>query len=145
MRYRACIEAGLKEVPVKIAKGLTIEQKQEFIVKDNVGFGEWDWAMLGNEWKSDKLDDWGLDVWQNLDDTINKINSLDEWVGMPEFESKDNPYKIIINFETKEDRDAFHKLHPIEIQTKLEKESNTWTTWYPYKERQDLKNLKFDE
>ena len=145
MRHKACIEAGLKEVPVKIAKGLTIEQKQEFIVKDNVGFGEWDWAMLGNEWKSDKLDDWGLDVWQNLDDTINKINSLDEWVGMPEFESKDNPYKIIINFETKEDRDAFHKLHPIEIQTKLEKESNTWTTWYPYKERQDLKNLKFDE
>ena len=145
MRHKACIEAGLKEVPVKIAKGLTAEQKQEFIVKDNVGFGEWDWAMLGNEWKSDKLDDWGLDVWQNLDDTINKINSLDEWVGMPEFESKDNPYKIIINFETKEDRDAFHKLHPIEIQTKLEKESNTWTTWYPYKERQDLKNLKFDE
>ena len=145
MRHKACIEAGLKEVPVKIAKGLTAEQKQEFIVKDNVGFGEWDWAMLGNEWKSDKLDDWGLDVWQNLDDTINKINSLDEWVGMPEFESKDNPYKIIINFETKEDRDAFHKLHPIEIQTKLEKESNTWTTWYPYKEKQDLKNLKFDK
>ena len=40
MRYKACVEAGLKEVPVKIAKGLTEEQKQEFIVKDNVGFGE---------------------------------------------------------------------------------------------------------
>ena len=64
MRYRACVEAGLKEVPVKIAKGLTEEQKQEFIVKDNVGFGEWDWSMLGNEWDNVKLGEWGLDVWQ---------------------------------------------------------------------------------
>jgi len=68
MRYRACVEAGLKEVPVKIAKGLTEEQKQEFIVKDNVGFGEWDWALLGNEWNTKLLDDWGLDVWKNKDD-----------------------------------------------------------------------------
>lgn len=64
MRYRACVEAGLKEVPVKIAKGLTEEQKKEFIVKDNVGFGEWDWAMLGNEWDNVKLGEWGMDVWQ---------------------------------------------------------------------------------
>tara|TARA_R110002153_G_scaffold84856_2_gene212030 strand:+ start:228 stop:569 length:342 start_codon:yes stop_codon:yes gene_type:complete len=46
MRHKACIEAGLKEVYVKIAKGLTEEQKQEFIVKDNVGFGEWEWDIL---------------------------------------------------------------------------------------------------
>ena len=55
MRYKACVEAGLKEVPVKIAKGLTEEQKEEFIVKDNVGFGEWDWDILGNEWNHRKL------------------------------------------------------------------------------------------
>ena len=55
MRYKACIEAGLREVPVKIAKGLTEEQKKEFIVKDNVGFGEWDWDVLGNEWDNVKL------------------------------------------------------------------------------------------
>tara|TARA_R100000781_G_scaffold73981_2_gene46129 strand:- start:988 stop:1548 length:561 start_codon:yes stop_codon:yes gene_type:complete len=64
MRYKACVEAGLKEVPVKIAKGLTDEQKQEFIVKDNVGYGEWDWDMLGNEWNNVKLAEWGMDVWQ---------------------------------------------------------------------------------
>ena len=64
MRYKACIEAGLKEVPVKIAKGLTEEQKEEFIVKDNVGFGEWDWDILGNEWNNEKLGEWGMDVWQ---------------------------------------------------------------------------------
>tara|TARA_R100001443_G_C3360974_1_gene179052 strand:- start:2789 stop:3349 length:561 start_codon:yes stop_codon:yes gene_type:complete len=64
MRYKACIEAGLKEVPVKIAKGLTEEQKEEFIVKDNVGFGEWDWDILGNQWDNAKLGEWGMDVWQ---------------------------------------------------------------------------------
>ncbi len=74
MRYRACVEAGLKEVPVKIAKGLTEEQKQEFIVKDNVGFGEWDWALLGNEWNTKLLDDWGLDVWQTDDNYNDKEN-----------------------------------------------------------------------
>ena len=145
MRLKASKDAGLKEVWIDIAEGLTEEQKKEFIVKDNVGFGEWEWDMLGNEWDSSKLEDWGLDVWQNLDDTINKINSMEEWVGMPDFEAKDNPYKIIINFESQEDRDEFHKLYPIEIQTKLTKESNAWTTWFPYKERQDLKNIKFDE
>jgi len=64
MRYKASVEAGLKEVHVKIAKGLTEEQKQEFIVKDNVGFGEWDWSILANEWDNTKLGDWGMDVWQ---------------------------------------------------------------------------------
>ena len=64
MRYKACVAAGLKEVPVKIAKGLTEEQKEEFIVKDNVGFGEWDWDILGNEWDNTKLGEWGMDVWQ---------------------------------------------------------------------------------
>ena len=64
MRYKACVAAGLKEVPVKIAKGLTEDQKKEFIVKDNVGFGEWDWDSLGNEWNNAKLGEWGMDVWQ---------------------------------------------------------------------------------
>ena len=71
MRTRACIKAGLKEVPVKIAKGLTEKQKREFIVKDNVGFGEWEWDILGNEWNTKELDSWGLDVWQNIDDNNN--------------------------------------------------------------------------
>ena len=70
MRHKACIEAGLKEVYVKIAKGLTEEQKQEFIVKDNVGFGEWEWDILANEWDSVQLTEWGLDVWENEDDKV---------------------------------------------------------------------------
>jgi hypothetical protein len=64
MRLKACKEAGLKEVYIVKAEGLTEQQKDEFIVKDNVGFGEWDWDMLANEWDVDQLTEWGLDVWQ---------------------------------------------------------------------------------
>ena len=62
MRLKACEEAGLKEVPVIQADTLTAEQQREFIVKDNVGFGEWDWDMIANEWDAEQLDDWGLDL-----------------------------------------------------------------------------------
>ena len=64
MRLKASKEAGLKEVWIEVAEGLTEEQKQEFIIKDNVGFGDWDWSMLGNEWDNVKLGEWGMDVWQ---------------------------------------------------------------------------------
>jgi hypothetical protein len=62
MRLKACIEAGLKDVPVKQAKELTEEQKKEFIVKDNVGYGEWDWDDLANNWDEQLLTEWGLDI-----------------------------------------------------------------------------------
>jgi len=61
MRLKACKEAGLKEVPIIMAEELTEEQQKEFIVKDNVGFGEWDWDVLANEWDAVQLEEWGLD------------------------------------------------------------------------------------
>jgi hypothetical protein len=64
MRLKACLAAGLKEVPVIIADQLNEQQKAEFIIKDNVGFGEWDWEVLANQWEADSLVEWGLDVWQ---------------------------------------------------------------------------------
>ena len=64
MRLKACKEAGLKEVSIIKASELTPEQEKEFIVKDNVGFGEWDWDILANEWDAELLNEWGLDVWQ---------------------------------------------------------------------------------
>jgi DNA modification methylase len=69
MRLKACIEAGLKDVPVKQAKELTEEQKKEFIVKDNVGYGEWDWDNLANNWDEQLLTEWGLDI-PNFDATV---------------------------------------------------------------------------
>jgi len=78
MRLKASKDAGLKEVWIEVAEGLTEEQKKEFIVKDNVGFGEWEWDMLANEWDSSKLEDWGLDVWQNPDDKIDEAEEGEE-------------------------------------------------------------------
>lgn len=65
MRYKALKELGYKEVPdtwVKQVLDLTEEEKQEFIIKDNVGFGAWDWDTLVNEWNTDDLEAWGLDI-----------------------------------------------------------------------------------
>lgn len=62
MRLKACIAAGLKEVPVYVAPWDS-EKNGEFIIKDNVGYGEWDWDILANEWDASQLEEWGLDVW----------------------------------------------------------------------------------
>lgn len=62
MRLKACKSAGLFEVYIHQAMGWTEEQKQEFIIKDNVGFGDWDWDILANEWDVKKLNDWGLNL-----------------------------------------------------------------------------------
>jgi hypothetical protein len=62
MRLKACKEAGLKEVPVIFADDLTEDEQKQFIIKDNVGFGEWDWDMLANEWEPELLEEWGLTV-----------------------------------------------------------------------------------
>ena len=62
MRLKACKEAGLKEIPIIYADDLTEDQQRQFIIKDNVGFGEWDWEMIANEWDAEQLDEWGLDV-----------------------------------------------------------------------------------
>lgn len=64
MRYKACVEAGLKEVDVVIMEGLTPKQKEEFVIKDNANYGIWDWEMLANNFDSAALNDWGLNVWQ---------------------------------------------------------------------------------
>jgi hypothetical protein len=61
MRYKAMIECGYKEVNVEVVEWS--EQKQnEFIIKDNVGFGEWEWEMVANEWDEIELKDWGMDL-----------------------------------------------------------------------------------
>jgi ParB-like chromosome segregation protein Spo0J len=62
MRLKACKAAGLTEVPIIVADQLTPEQQAEFIIKDNVGFGEWDWDILANEWDAELLQDWGLEL-----------------------------------------------------------------------------------
>ena len=79
MRLKACKEAGLKEVPVIFADDLTEDEQKQFIIKDNIGFGEWDWDMLANEWEPELLESWGLDVpsWQDTPDYSDKNQEID--------------------------------------------------------------------
>jgi hypothetical protein len=93
MRWKAAKEAGMKAVPVIKAADLTEEQQREFIIKDNVGFGEWDWEQLANEWDVQQVEDWGLDVPEfNIEPTG------DELIG----EEKNKPPTMKITFETPE-------------------------------------------
>lgn len=107
MRLKACQEAGLKEVPVIKASNLTEEQQREFIIKDNVGFGEWDWEMMANEWDAEMLNEWGLNVPQfeaQVDYSI-----LDEVDMSGELSDMTNGVKkaIQIEFEAEHYEEAF--------------------------------------
>jgi len=73
MRLKACKEAGLKEVAIIKAEDLTEDQQKQFIIKDNVGFGEWDWEDLANNWDAEQLTDWGLDI-----PDLQKIDKMEE-------------------------------------------------------------------
>ncbi len=144
-RWKACQEAGLKEVPVLIANGLSKDQQDEFVIKDNVSSGEWDWKLINGEWDTDLLTDWGVDVikFGNLDmlETVNKGEETDEWVGMPEFEAKDPTFKIVVHFENEKDREEFAEKYDMKF---TKKEQKAWSTQYPYTGRDDLKSLKYE-
>ena len=85
MRLKAIQEIGLKEVPIIKAENLTEQQQREFLIKDNVGFGEWDWDALANDWDPSELNEWGLDV-PNMD--------------LTELEAEDDNFEEPENIET---------------------------------------------
>ena len=107
MRLKACNEAGLTEIPILEAKNLTIEQKNEFLIKDNVGFGDWEWELIGNEWKSEQLEEWGLEVWQQETDVDYSI--LDDEDISDQLEDMTNGVKkaIQIEFESEHYQEAY--------------------------------------
>lgn len=86
-RYRACKELGIKEAPVLLASDLTDEQKQEFIVRDNAHYGEWDFNILSTHFDSDILEDWGLDVFPK------DITPIDLTSGQKENQILEDNYK----------------------------------------------------
>jgi ParB-like chromosome segregation protein Spo0J len=97
MRLKACKEAGLKEIPIIKASELTDEQQKEFIVKDNVGYGEWNWDDLANNWDAEELENWGLDI-PNFNTNIN----LDEFFEDSKIDSKLPTGKIILEYTLEE-------------------------------------------
>lgn len=65
MRFRAMQDLGIKEAPCKVIPADTdVEKLKAYTIKDNAGFGDWDWDDLANEWCDDPLSDWGVDVWE---------------------------------------------------------------------------------
>jgi ParB-like chromosome segregation protein Spo0J len=93
MRLKACKEAGLKEVPVIFADDLTEDEQKQFIIKDNVGFGEWDWDILANEWEPELIEAWGLDV-----PFFEKEPDFEDLIG----DEKNKPATMKITFDSPE-------------------------------------------
>ena len=107
MRLKACIEAGLKEVPIFVADKLTEEQEKEFIIKDNVGFGEWDWDIL-SEWNTERLEDWGLDLfWTGSE--FNDINQdeLDLDEKFNPIGKSDGLQRVVFLFNSKAEAESY--------------------------------------
>ena len=92
MRFRACKEAGIKEIPV-IVTDLSEDKQREFLIKDNTSGGEWDWDMIANEWDAEELEAWGLDL-----PVYNIEPEGEDLIG----EDKNNPAIIKITFENVE-------------------------------------------
>jgi ParB-like chromosome segregation protein Spo0J len=97
MRLKACNEAGLKEIPIIKASELTEQQQKEFIVKDNIGYGEWDWDDLAKNWDAEELEEWGLNI-PNFDSNIN----LDDFFEENNQDEKLPSGKIILEFTLEE-------------------------------------------
>ena len=70
MRLKACKEAGLKDIWIDVVDDWSESQKKQFIIKDNVGFGEWDWEILANEWNPEELKEWGLEGFPFEDEVL---------------------------------------------------------------------------
>lgn len=112
MRYEAAKEVGLKEVWIDSTEDWTEEEKKEFIVKDNIGYGEWDFDILTTDYNTDELIEWGVDI---PDYTIEPLESeLTE-----DFE--ENDYSIKITFKSPEDLQSAE----IEIQELLDRKYKT--------------------
>lgn len=143
MRLRAAQELGIEELPV-VFVDWDEEKQREFVIKDNANFGEWDWEKLANEWTDLPLTDWSLPVW-NLEQakTIETVNDLDndEWVGMPEFEPAEEGVKIIIHFETEEERQKYADEHGMQFNHIVR---GAWSTWHPFKAQRDRNAFQFE-
>ena len=88
MRYRAMQKLGMSTAEVVKVSGLTDEQKREFIIKDNVAFGDWDWDALANEWDMGQLDEWGLDIPESekVEEEVEEVD-VPEVAGEPDSQS----------------------------------------------------------
>jgi hypothetical protein len=114
MRLKACKEAGLKEVTIIKASDLTEEQQREFIIKDNVGFGEWDWEQL-KEWDGEELEAWGLDL--PKDKTLDTDGLFD--IEIPFYTASDEKPNEIELADTSRSDELIKKIDSLDLDTRL--------------------------
>lgn len=128
MRLKACKEAGLKEVPIIKAENLTEDEQRQFIIKDNVSGGEWDWDMLTSDWDTEKLEEWGLEVpnWSAgmdvnsmTDDDVDITEEFD-----PVGASKGHQ-RIVMIFENVEEAENWLSNNP-ELESQMVKRNMAW-------------------
>lgn len=117
MRLKACKEAGIKEVWINIAENWTEEQKKEFIIKDNLGYGEWDFDILANEWQQELLNDWGLDLPQ-----FDEIDEFDEpytkKIDAPNYEPSDEKPELLDLYDDSKYKSILYKIDKSQLDVK---------------------------
>lgn len=103
MRLKAAKEVGLKKLPVMLADDWNEEQKQQFLIKDNVGFGEWNWEELQQDWDVQQLGEWGLDVpqWANNSEDIEDIENIESFNESVNFTIKCESIEQLEELQTK--------------------------------------------
>jgi len=100
MRYKACKEIGLKEVYIIQADDLDEKKAQEFIIKDNVGFGEWDWDVLANDWDVKELEEWGLEGFPFEEEEEKELNDISDTI--------ESSYRIEVEIENEEEQEKLY-------------------------------------
>lgn len=108
MRLKAANEIGLKKLPIIIADDWTEEQKNQFLIKDNVAFGEWDFEELVSDWDNDSLNEWGLQL-PNWSPEINEMTE-DELDINEEFDpigTSSNLQRVVFIFDGKDEAESY--------------------------------------
>jgi len=133
-RYKALLKLGYTEVPepwIKRAKDFSPEELKEYILKDNISWGEFDIDALADEYELEDLLDWGLDDLKELNnneliETVNSGDENSEWAtDMPEFEESEKKIKLILCFETELERENYAKENKIQVTHKM---NNQWVS-----------------
>ena len=118
MRLKALKELKHETVPIIVADEWTEEQKNEFLIKDNVGFGEWDWDSLANEWDAEKLDDWGLEI-PNYSLGLDVNNMTEEDIDIKEefdpIGTMDGKQRVVFLFDGEEEAESYLKSLHVEF------------------------------
>ena len=125
MRFKACKEAGLKEVPIIKASGLSTEKQREFLIKDNVSGGEWDFELL-KEWDALELESWGLDL--PIFETSN--DNSDDNIDLSTFKDSADKYlnnqirQILLTFDVDTHKKTLDRLLSVQKDFDLEEDNS---------------------